>query len=36
MYFAGPDQMFIPRHSEKHAILGVVNEEMKNIKPHDA
>ena len=38
MYFAGPKHMFIPRHSEKHAILGVVNEEMRNInvKPHDA
>jgi hypothetical protein len=38
MYFAGPDQMFIPRHSEEHTILGVVNEDMKNVdvKPHDA
>ena len=38
MYFAGANQMFIPRHSEEHAILGVVNEDMKNVdvKPHDA
>jgi hypothetical protein len=30
--------MFIPRHSEEHTILGVVNEDMKNVdvKPHDA
>jgi hypothetical protein len=38
MYFAGANQMFIPRHSEEHTILGVVNEDMKNVdvKPHDA
>jgi hypothetical protein len=36
MYFAGVNQMFIPRHSEEHTILGVVNEEMKEVKPHDA
>lgn len=36
MYFAGRNQMFIPRYSEKHAIISVVDEEMKEIKPHDA
>jgi hypothetical protein len=36
MYFAGANQMFIPRHSEKHAIISVVDEEMKEVKPHDA
>ena len=38
MYFAGPNQMFIPRHSEEHAIISVVDEDMKNVdvKPHDA